>query len=75
MDYNHYRPHSSLDYMAPAAFATACLEQGSAPLRLPQDRETDCEILSSQVVQKTGADHINELLFMETDLSRRIVLL
>jgi transposase InsO family protein len=22
MDYNHYRPHSSLDYMAPAAFAT-----------------------------------------------------
>ena len=31
MDYNHYRPHSSLDYMAPAAFAAKCLEQ--APLR------------------------------------------
>ena len=46
MDYNHYRPHSSLDYMAPAAFATQCLEQGSAPLRLPQDKETNCEILS-----------------------------
>jgi transposase InsO family protein len=46
MDYNHYRPHSSLDYMAPAAFAAICLEQGSAPLRLPQDRETNCEILS-----------------------------
>ena len=46
MDYNHYRPHSSLDYMAPAAFATQCLEQGSAPLRLPQDRETMCKILS-----------------------------
>ena len=29
MDYNHYRPHSSLNYMAPAAFAAICLEQGS----------------------------------------------
>ena len=41
MDYNHYRPHSSLDYMAPAAFAVKCLEQG-----LPQDKEKTCEILS-----------------------------
>jgi IS30 family transposase len=31
MNYNHYRPHSSLDYMAPAAFAAKCLEQGCAP--------------------------------------------
>ena len=46
MDYNHYRPHSSLNYMAPAAFAAACLEPGSAPLRLPQDRENVCDILS-----------------------------
>ena len=46
MDYNHYRPHSSLDYMAPAAFATKCLEQGSATLRLPQDKKDTCEILS-----------------------------
>ena len=46
MDYNHYRPHSSLDYMAPAAFAAMCLEQGSATLHLPQDRETTCDILS-----------------------------
>ena len=46
MDYNHYRPHSSLDYMAPAAFAAMYLEQGSASLRLPQDKENDCEILS-----------------------------
>jgi len=37
MDYNHYRPHSSLDYMAPAAFAAMCLEQ---------DKENCCEILS-----------------------------
>lgn len=29
MDYNLYRPHSSLDYMAPAAFAAKCLEDGS----------------------------------------------
>ena len=46
MDYNHYRPHSSLDYMAPAAFAAKCLEAGSATLRLPQDKENMCDILS-----------------------------
>ena len=46
MDYNHYRPHSSLDYMAPATFATKCLEQGSATLRLPQDKKDTCDILS-----------------------------
>ena len=46
MDYNHYRPHSSLDYMSPAAFASRCLEQGSATLRLPQDKENTCDILS-----------------------------
>ncbi len=46
MDYNHYRPHSSLDYMAPAAFAAKCLEAGCATLRLPQDKENTCEILS-----------------------------
>ena len=46
MDYNHYRPHSSLDYMAPAAFAAKYLEQGSATLRLPQDKENMYDILS-----------------------------
>ena len=46
MDYNHYRPHSSLDYMAPAAFAAKVLEQGSATLRLTQDKENMCDILS-----------------------------
>jgi putative transposase len=46
MDYNHYRPHSSLDYMAPAAYATKCFDQGSAKLRLDQNRENNCEILS-----------------------------
>ena len=46
MDYNHYRPHSSLDYTAPAAFAAMCLEQGCATLRLPQDKKNTCRILS-----------------------------
>ncbi len=46
MDYNHYRPHSSLDYMAPAAFAAKCLEQGSGSLGLTQDKENECKILS-----------------------------
>ena len=32
--YNHERPHSSLGYRAPAAFAAAALPFGSAPLRL-----------------------------------------
>ena len=46
MDYNHYRPHSSLGYMAPAAFVKLCLDQVSAMLRLAQDREHSREILS-----------------------------
>ena len=46
MDYNHYRPHSSLGYMAPAAFAAKCLEEGSASLHLPQEEDNRCDILS-----------------------------
>lgn len=34
LDYNHRRPHSSLDYQAPAAFAAAWDSSGSAALRL-----------------------------------------
>jgi len=43
MDYNHYRPHSSLNYMAPAPFTAKCLEQGSTTLRLTQDKENTCD--------------------------------
>ena len=46
MDYNHYRPHSSLDYMAPAAFGAMCLEQGSGSLRLTQDEQSERYVLS-----------------------------
>lgn len=46
MDYNHYRPHSSLDYMAPAAFGARCLEQGSGSLRLTQDEQSERYVLS-----------------------------
>jgi len=38
MDYNHYWPLNSLNYMAPAAFADVCLEQGSGSSRLTQDK-------------------------------------
>ena len=46
MDYNHYRPHSSLDYMTPAAFAAMCLGQVSGSLCLTQDKENYCEAIS-----------------------------
>jgi transposase InsO family protein len=46
MDYNHYRPHSSLSYMSPAAFAASCIGPDSAPLRLPQCMENNFETLS-----------------------------
>ena len=46
MNYNHYRPHSRLDYMAPAAFVAKCIEQGSCTLHLTQDNGETCEILS-----------------------------
>jgi len=55
MDYNHYRSHSSLDYMAPAAFAAMCLEQGSGSLRLTQDNGNCCELLSYRLDQYKGA--------------------
>ena len=52
MDYNHYRPHSSLNYMAPAAFAAACQSSDSATLHRKIELEDDEEILSYEVDQK-----------------------
>jgi len=46
MDYNRYRPHSSLDYMVLAVFVTMCLVRGSAPLSLFQDEEVRRGILA-----------------------------
>ena len=38
MDYNHYWSHSNMDYIAPAAFAAMCLEQGPDSPGLIQDK-------------------------------------
>ena len=52
MDYNHYRPHSSLNYMAPAAFGATCQSSDSATLHRKIEVEDDEEILSFEVDQK-----------------------
>ena len=52
MDYNHYRPHSSLDYMAPAAFAATCQSSDFATLHRKIEVEDNEKILSYEVDQK-----------------------
>jgi putative transposase len=47
MDYNHYRPHSSLSYMTPAGFAQRCREAACIrPHTSVPDGVQDCGILS-----------------------------
>ena len=46
MNYNHYRPHSSLDYMAPAAFAATCQSSDSATPHPKIEVRDDEKILS-----------------------------
>jgi len=68
MDYNHYRPHSSLDHMSPGAFAGVCLEQGSGSLRLTQDKENCCELLSLWLDQNKGAGQFVPALNRSTNV-------
>ena len=46
MDYNHYRPHSSLSYMTPAEFAKLCVDVGC--VRVPKEVKSQ-EILSQRL--------------------------
>ena len=50
LDYNNHRPHSSLDYMAPAAFAASCNPPGSATLRLADCRTRNMD--NSLILQR-----------------------
>ena len=43
LEYNNHRPHSSLGYMTPAAFASSCNPPGSATLRLPDCRKKNVD--------------------------------
>ena len=47
MDYNHYRPHSSLDYQTPAAYAEQCRNIGrNCQEQQTEDMENCVEMLS-----------------------------
>lgn len=53
-DYNQQRPHSSLDYQTPAAFAAAQLPSGSASLRLREaEPQIQATTLTAEVPELT----------------------
>ena len=50
MDYNHYRPHSSLIYMTPAEYAKLCEDVGCVKQRKSKPKQAEsCETLSQTV--------------------------
>ena len=46
LDYNHHRPHSSLEYQTPAAFAASCAAAPLAALREQQHTKEQYPVLS-----------------------------
>jgi len=50
MDYNHYRPHSSLGYMTPTEYAKLCEDIGCVKQRKHKTgRVESCETLSQEL--------------------------
>ena len=49
LDYNHHRPHSSLDYQTPAAFAARCCSSVRPPASLQNSNNILTQILSSRL--------------------------
>jgi hypothetical protein len=50
MDYNHYRPHSSLGYMTPAEYAKLCEDAGCFKRHKQRLEQTElCETFSQRV--------------------------
>jgi len=47
LEYNHHRPHSSLDYTTPAAFAATCIPSASAT---PRPQEYTRDILDNPLI-------------------------
>jgi len=55
MDYNHYRSHSNLNYMAPAALRRYVLGKALVPSALLKTRRTVVKDSHEELDQKNGA--------------------